>query len=95
MVGLYVSQEKVRRRELLVTLWAGGLLQLLPVLLAQVLVVQPLLLKYLVTNVTGETFLNMEPLMLFQLVLRSEGFVTNRTEIIHLFGNIFILFCIF
>ena len=65
MVGLYVSQEKVRRRELLVTLWAGGLLQLLPVLLAQVLVVQPLLLKYLVTNVTGETFLNMEPLMLF------------------------------
>ena len=60
-----MSEEEVGRRELLVTLRAGRLLQLLTVLLTQVLVVQPFLLEYLVTDVTGEAFLHMESLMFF------------------------------
>ena len=63
--GLYVCQQEVGRGELLVTLRAGGGgLHLLAVPLTQVLVIQPLPVEYLMANVTGETFLHMEPLML-------------------------------
>ena len=95
VMRLYVGQEQVRRRELLVALRARRFLQLLAVLLTQMLVVKPFLLENLVTYLTGKTFLDMKLLMLFQLTLGGESFVTDRTKIIQRFCKMFFFFCIF
>ena len=95
VMRLDVGQEKVRRGELLVALRTRGFLQLLAVFLAQVLVIQPFLLEDLVTRLTGKTFLDMKLLVLFQLTLRGESFITDRTKIIQRFCKMFIFFCVF
>ena len=95
VMRLDVGQEKVRRGELLVALRTRGFLQLLAVFLAQVLVIQPFLLEDLVTRLTGKTFLDMKLLVLFQLTLRGESFITDRTKIIQRFCKKFFFFCIF
>ena len=95
VMRLDVGQEKVRGRELLVALRTRGFLQLLAMLLTEVLVIQPFLLEYLVTHLTGKTFLDMKLLVLFQLTLRGESFITDRTKIIQRFCKMFFFFCIF
>ena len=95
VMRLDVGQQEVGRRELLAALWTRGLLQLLAMLLTQVLVVGPFLLEDLVTDLAGETLLHMKLLVLFQLTLRGESFITDRTKIIKRFCKMFFFFCIF
>ena len=95
VMRLDMSQQEVGRGELLAALRTGGLLQLLAVLLTQVLVVGPFLLEDLVTDLAGKTLLHMKLLVLFQLTLRGESFITDRTKIIKRFCKMFFFFCIF
>ena len=95
VMRLDVGQQEVGRRELLAALWTRGLLQLLAVLLTQVLVIGPFLLEDLVTDLAGKTLLHMKLLVLFQLTLRGESFITDRTKIIKRFCKMFFFFCIF